>query len=50
MTVSMDFVLGMLLGTLLGVILIIIAFNSWSKVMKQVIRKYIEEVSKDDKN
>lgn len=50
MTVSMDFVLGMLLGTLLGVILMIIAFNSWSKVMKQVIRNYIEEVSKDDKN
>lgn len=50
MTVNMNFVLGMLLGKLLGVILMIIVFNSWSKVMKQVIRNYIEKVSKNDKN
>ena len=48
MTVSMDFILGMLLGTLLGAALTIIAFNSWSKVLKQGIKEYIKEISKDD--
>lgn len=45
---SINFVLGMLLGTLLGVILTIIAFNSWSKVLKQAIKEYMKEGFNND--